>query len=139
MNIRFEYLYRDAGNFKNWGEVVFSNPDHLSPEVITQMARAILIDQSFFVAEAAEVPDLHFSDHDDELDHGWHEMHAFASTDEEPNDREQRNIQEFVESLRLASVVSAKSVTEAKRRQMGDGGLIDNERDRERMRASGGP
>lgn len=27
MNIRFEYLYRDHGNLKNWGEIVFSNND----------------------------------------------------------------------------------------------------------------
>ncbi|HEY8766787.1 MAG TPA: hypothetical protein VIP09_05950 [Dehalococcoidia bacterium] len=104
MNIRFEYLYRDAGNFKNWGEIVFSNPDHVGPEVVTEMARDLLADRAFFVAVTARVPDLHFTDHDAELDHGWHEMHAFASTDDEPNDHEHRNIGEFVESLRLASV-----------------------------------
>ena len=26
MNLRMDYLYRDAGNYKNWGEVVFANP-----------------------------------------------------------------------------------------------------------------
>lgn len=105
MNIRFEYLYRDAGNFKNWGEIVFSNPEHLGSEAITDLARVSLINRTFFVAANARVPDLHFADYHAELDHGWHEMHAFAPTDDETSDQEHRTISEFVESLRLASVV----------------------------------
>lgn len=110
MNVRFEYLYCDAGNFKNWGEVVFSNPRNVSPDTIASivnqalMDRAFFSDRTFFIATKVEVRDLHFSDHIEELDHGWHEVHAFQPTDDPPNDVRNRNIEEFVESLRSALI-----------------------------------
>lgn len=103
MNVRFEYLYRDSGNFKNWGEVVFSNPRGVRADIISAIAAQVLIDRTFFVAAIADVPDLHFAEHNEDLDHGWHETHAFRPTDEPPNDVRNRNIEEFVESLRTAS------------------------------------
>lgn len=105
MNIRFEYLYRDAGNFKNWGEVVFSNPHAVPADVVASMAEKVLIDRTFFVATKAGVPDLHFVEYSEELDHGWHEVHAFLPTDKPSNDARARNIEEFVEALRSASIV----------------------------------
>jgi hypothetical protein len=105
MNIRFEYLYRDAGNFKNWGEVVFSNPHDVSAEIAASMAENVLIDRAFFVASKAGVPDLHFPEYNEERDHGWHEAHAFLPTDEPSNDAQARSIDEFLESLRAASIV----------------------------------
>ena len=105
MNIRFEYLYRDAGNFKNWGEVVFSNPRDIPASVAASMAEDVLIDRAFFVASKAGVPDLHFSEYNEELDHGWHEVHAFLPTDEPSNDAQARNIEDFVVSLRAASIM----------------------------------
>ena len=100
MNVRFEYLYRDSGNFKNWGEVVFSNPRCIPAGIIAARAEKVLIDRTFFVAAKADVPDLHFSDPNEDLDHGWHETHAFRPNDEPPSDARNRNIEEFVESLR---------------------------------------
>lgn len=105
MNIRFEYLYRDAGNFKNWGEIVFSNHRNIPADIVASMAEHVLIDHAFFVASKAGVPDLHFADHNEELDHGWHEVYGFQSTDDPPNDMRDRNIEEFIESLHSASVV----------------------------------
>ena len=45
MNIRMDYLYRDAGNYKNWGEVVFSNPSHLPLNHIEKMATEALLER----------------------------------------------------------------------------------------------
>ena len=103
MNIRFEYLYRDAGNFKHWGEVVFSNPHNINSSLVTTMAEKVLIDQAYFVADKAGVPDLHFSDHDEQLDHGWHEFHRCEPTQDAPNDPQGRSIEAFIGSLREAS------------------------------------
>lgn len=109
MNIRFEYLYRDAGNFKNWGEVVFSNPHNVPADTIASIVNQALIDhiffidRIFFVAANVGVPDLHFSKHIEKLDHDWHEVHAFQPTDDPPNDVRNRDIEAFVESLRSAS------------------------------------
>lgn len=111
MSIRFEYLYRDAGNNKNWGEVVFANPRHLSAKAIAEMAAEALIDEYFFVARKVGVRNVHFPDYDDELDHGWHEVHAFVGTSEAPTDEEQRDIEEFIEAIRegCSSVVTYSS------------------------------
>jgi hypothetical protein len=103
MNVRFEYLYRDAGNFKNWGEVVITNPRQISVELITAMAEKVLIDQAYFVASKANIPDLHFAERVEELDHDWHEVDAFQTTDEAPNDPQGRDVEGFIESLQCAS------------------------------------
>lgn len=105
MNIRFEYLYRDGGNFKKWGEVVFLNPHNVSVDVVMSMARDVLIDQTYFVANKACLPDLHFREYDEQLDHGWHEAHAFQPTDDAANDPQSRSIEELMESLRFASKI----------------------------------
>jgi hypothetical protein len=102
MNIKFEYLYRDAGNFKNWGEVVFSNPRDLDAEPIIAMAGRALIDRAYFVANRVGVPDLHFPEYNGEVDHDWHEAHSFQPTGEAPTDDDHRSIDEFLESLRSA-------------------------------------
>lgn len=104
MNIRFEYLYRDAGNFKNWGEVVFSNPRNFTADSIALMADPALIDHVYFVAAKVDIANLHFAEHIDELDHDWHEVHAFQTTSDPPNDAKCRNIEEFVATLRSASI-----------------------------------
>lgn len=105
MNVRFEYLYRDAGNFKNWGEIVFLNPRNINPALAAAMAEKVLIDHAYFVAAKAGVPDLHFAEHDEELDHDWHEVHAFHATEDVPNDPQGRDVEEFIESLRCASEI----------------------------------
>lgn len=103
MNVRFEYLYRDAGNFKNWGEIVFSNPRNINADLVSEMVEKVLIDHAYFVASKADVPDLHFVEHDEELDHDWHEVHAFQATDDAPNDPQGRDVEEFIASLQRAS------------------------------------
>ena len=105
MNIRFSYLYRDAGNFKNWGEVVFSNPREVEVASVVLNAKRTLIDQAYFFARTASVPSLYFKEYDDELDHSWHEVHTFQETNDPPTDPLDRDIEEFIYSLRSASEV----------------------------------
>lgn len=33
MNIQLSYLYRDGGNYKFWGSVVFDNPNKVSADL----------------------------------------------------------------------------------------------------------
>lgn len=104
MNVRFEYLYRDASNFKNWGEVVFANPRNISADRVTAIAeKALRIDGLYFVASELNVPDLHFAERNEKLDHDWHEVHAFLTTDDAPNDPQGRTIEEFIALLQSAS------------------------------------
>jgi len=105
MNLRFEYLYRDAGNYKNWGDVVFLYSGGCDASYLAQKVRTSLIDGEFFVAEKAGVPDLKFPIHVDSLDHEWHEFHAFIPTNEEPNDTHGRELHEFIECLKYAATL----------------------------------
>jgi hypothetical protein len=73
MNILLEYLYRDAGNNKIWGEVIFSNKMSHDVSILEAKIKDGLIDGEFFVAEDVDLPSLQFPHHDKELDHGWHE------------------------------------------------------------------
>lgn len=74
MNIRFSYLYRDAGNFKNFGEAFFSNPNETSLEDLNARLKLALLDEMYFDAHAVGLPELFFEDYDKELDHDWHEF-----------------------------------------------------------------
>lgn len=105
MNIRFEYLYRDAGNYKNWGDVVFSNKNDHDAEWLEQKAREVLIDSDFFVAEKARVPTLYFDEHIERLDHDWHQFESFMVTSDQTNDPRNRDVLEFLEALEQASKV----------------------------------
>ncbi|QPJ64519.1 MAG: hypothetical protein G3M78_03545 [Candidatus Nitrohelix vancouverensis] len=99
MNICFQYLYRDYGNFKNWGDVIFSNPNGLDIGQIKSMLEKVLIDQAYFVASKVNVPNLYFEDYKENLDHVWHEFFSIEYTDEKPNDIYGRTIEKFVESI----------------------------------------
>jgi len=79
----FEYLYRDAGNFKAFGSIALegriNNADRES-------IRAKLNSGEFFVAEQIGVPPLYeqlyqWSDGPTASDHCWHEFLGFRETD----------------------------------------------------------
>jgi hypothetical protein len=77
--VAFEYLYRDAANYKTWGRVVFANPRSRRPAELASLVRPLLIDGQWFDADAWGVPDLRGQrSRDDALDHGWHEFVRFV-------------------------------------------------------------
>jgi hypothetical protein len=80
-NVRFSYLYRDAGNYKIFGHVVFSNFDKLDIYAVEQEVRARLIDGLWFYPKSWEIPDLHLFKWDEDLDHELHEFEQLAPTE----------------------------------------------------------
>lgn len=90
MHIKLSYLYRDAGNYKNYYEIVFSNPHNISIEEVTTSIENHLIGGLWFVASDWQVPDLHFKDEpwDNDLDHEWHEFDNIVETLELPTTTE---------------------------------------------------
>lgn len=106
MNILMEYLYRDAGNNKVWGNVIFSNPLNIDAAVLHESIKNALIDGEFFVAEDVFLPVLRFSSLDDELDHGWHEYFSVKTTSALSNDALDRDISEFIRSLILSKTLN---------------------------------
>lgn len=101
MNILFEYLYRDAGNNKVWGEVVFTNKFNIDVTAIDESLKSGLIEGEFFVAKDIGIPSLQFGDHDEDLDHGWHEYFSVMKTADAANDYLDRDISVFIKILYL--------------------------------------
>ncbi len=83
-NIKFNYLYRDGGNYKVWGYEVFSNPESLELCVVEEKIRESLIDGEFFDPEYWKVKRLKHDDWIPELDHTWNEYYSIEFTDESP-------------------------------------------------------
>lgn len=83
-NVRFNYLYRDADNFKLFGSEVFANPDHLPLSEISDRLTAALIDGEFFDPVKWKIRMLSFPDASDEKDHSWNEFDSVAFTADEP-------------------------------------------------------
>ena len=82
----FEYLYRDASNYKSWGSILLRG---VATPLETQVLTRCLEDSSFFVAEQIGVPELRealyaLSGGQTEDDHAFHEYFALrAATQKE--------------------------------------------------------
>lgn len=76
--IIFDYLYRDASNWKEWGEATFTNPDGYSLFEIDQRIKRALHEGQWFIAEQAGVEPVYIWNHAQvcEDDHCWHEYHG---------------------------------------------------------------
>ncbi len=96
MNIKFNYLYRDAANYKTFGFVVFSNPDGIDLNQLEKLIQNKLLDGEFFEPKRFGIPHLRHLDFpfDLELDHDWNEFHSVEKTTEMPTDK--RTIKEFL-------------------------------------------
>jgi hypothetical protein len=79
-NIKFNYLYRDGGNYKTFGEVVFANPDDIPLTEIEARIKAKLIDETYFYHKEFGVPGLIPNTFDYDLDPTWHEFESVAET-----------------------------------------------------------
>lgn len=73
----FEYMYRDAGNWKTFGLIVLDGP---TPPDIANTISAALDGGLLFVAEQVDVPPLqqsHIAEYgssEEDLDHAFHEI-----------------------------------------------------------------
>lgn len=74
MNIRVNYMYRDAGNNKLRGFAIFSNNHHLTLCQVADFVLASFIKGKWFDPELCGIERLVFERHDFDLDHEWHEI-----------------------------------------------------------------
>ncbi len=98
-NVKFHYLYRDGSNYKKWAELVFSNADDLSGDVIARVLRDAFLEDGLFIAHQVRIPEV-FLAAEDELtfdDHCFHEFASVDATSDAPNDACRRSIREFME------------------------------------------
>lgn len=85
MNVKFEYMYRDAGNYKLYGSAIFYNNDQISFNELESRIRNSLIDESYFVPAKCSIPKLEFPEIDEKLDHDWHEFISISLTEDPAN------------------------------------------------------
>lgn len=79
-----EYEYRDAGNYKLFGAIVFENRSQLSINKIRKEIENWLIDGEFFIPDDYLIPALQFDRYIPELDHEWHRITNVFETEEPP-------------------------------------------------------
>jgi hypothetical protein len=103
-NIRFAYMYRDASNYKQHGEVIFSNQKQLPVDGIEKQVRACLSEGEYFIARQVHLEERFFNILYDG-DHPWHEFVNVAATDDptfDPDHEYKRDITEFLSDLENA-------------------------------------
>ncbi len=97
LNIKVAYLYRDAGNYKQFGFQVFANASRIPLLEIEEAIQARLIDGAYFDASKWSLPALHLHTYDAELDHHWHEFEKIEPTPASPTS--DTDIAHFLQSL----------------------------------------
>lgn len=98
--IRFNYLYRDSGNWKKFGSKRFSNPEKLSLEEIDQKIRQNLIDQEYFYPDRVGIRKFRFHRYLD--DYSWYEFESVEMLDSfEPPKKETEPISSFLSRLKI--------------------------------------
>lgn len=81
----FDYLYRDASNYKAWGSLLLKGA---AVEADSARVFAALNDYEYFIAEQVGIPALYgdlwqYSDGPNEDDHVWHTFDRFRKPLEE--------------------------------------------------------
>ena len=107
MNIKFNYMYRDASNYKAWGNVIFINPDELTLlEINTHLINSFGMDR-LFIASQIRIPEVFLYLDDDVTidDHCFHEFTSVKFTSETENDKYGRSINEFIKEVENQSKI----------------------------------
>jgi len=103
-NICFAYMYRDASNYKQHGEVILSNENHLPLDEVEKQIRSLLKDGEFFIARQIHLEERFFDVLYDD-DHPWHEFVRIEGTSDptfDPGHEHNRDIIEFLSELEKA-------------------------------------
>ena len=97
--IRFNFLYRDSGNYKKFGSKRFSNSEQLTIEEINKLLIQNLIDGSYFYPEQVGIKKFKFHRHTD--DTSWYEFESVEIHDiTEPLKKELESINSFILKLK---------------------------------------
>ena len=108
VNILFKYMYRDASNYKQHGEAIFTNHSFLALAEIEQKIRACLNEGKYFIARQVHIEERFFDALYDD-DHPWHEFERVEVTtlasfdpDNWTEFKHRRDITEFIAELEKA-------------------------------------
>jgi hypothetical protein len=108
--VSFKYLYRDASNYKQHRETIFTNNTSIPIEEIEKQIRSHLRDGEFFIAQQVNMEECFFDVLDKEDDHPWHEFNLVETTCDPAFDpgnsnwhNHKRDITEFIADLEHAN------------------------------------
>lgn len=96
-NIKFCYEYRDAGNYKQFNEVIFPAANAVDLVAAEEHLRQHLFDSEFFYPYKLGVPTFEIEKWNSDLDHHWYFFEGLEPTEEAPNDK--RTFQEFLKDV----------------------------------------
>lgn len=99
-SLKFSYLYRDEGNYKDHGAIIFSNPSGVSPETASERLKEQLIDGEYFYPKQWGVPSVCGEPWLD----NWYEFVNFSPTKEAPTDV--RTVEEFLRSCEIKTQIA---------------------------------
>lgn len=100
-NVEFRYLYRDGGNYKKRGSVIFSNREGLDTDLAAEKLRQAFLPDGLFIARQVRVPEVFlyargkFTDDD----HCYHEFDELTSTSKAADDERDRSIERFLDEV----------------------------------------
>ena len=97
-NIKFNYLYRDGGNYKKFNSIIFENEESSSLEELELLIKSKLIDGEWFYADQWKIPEIFLSTFDFKIDPTWHEFESVEYTDEPSNST--FSLADFIETLK---------------------------------------
>ena len=120
-NIRVSYLYRDASNYKSYGEALFTNPNNISTELIwDKLVAAVesvtfIPDMPYFRPEWVGLPTLFLFDRSEFArncdDHDWHELSSVDGVDTTVSMSSDMTIDEFIQKVELTHLKRRESTT----------------------------
>ena len=84
-NIKFNYLYRDGGNYKNFNSIIFENDEPTSIEELELLVKSKLVYGEWFYADQWKVPEIFLSTFDFKNDPTWHEFKSVEYSSEPIN------------------------------------------------------
>lgn len=82
--LKIEYLYRDAGNYKQWNTAYTKG--YLTEYEIRELIESLDFGE-YFIPEMVGLPEVKFDSIDPELDHMWFELNKNDITYEKPQDQ----------------------------------------------------
>jgi len=101
-NIKLTYLYRDAGNYKKWANVVFSNPGGVTAEAAKRALIGAFLQDGLFVARQIRIPEAFLFDRGEANsdDHCFNELDSVEATAEVATDTYSRSISQLIAEVK---------------------------------------
>jgi hypothetical protein len=84
-NIKFNYLYRDSGNYKKFSSIIFSNRTDIELLELETLIKSKLIYNEWLYAEEWQLPEVFTDIVDFRIDPTWHEFESVEYTEEPAN------------------------------------------------------